>query len=179
MLVFVLYLLVLWVVLVVRTFMKMTFSIPADVARSIDNADPLCLARMLQNSASSLTSYEALLVVSANPSLLRTYKWASPEPFITLHHSALQCEKVRPARPVELKPLPVVVERPVVVVADPTLVPPTELERQITTQVFLESDAAEVLHGLADVEESVPSVPDDPPVKKNRKTKRKQSGPVS
>jgi hypothetical protein len=97
-LVFLLYMILTWIALFVRMFLRPTYTMSPQLVSRITQAEPTCLARVMQNvslQTANLTAHEAFLLVSRNPTLLQSYKWHSTDSFAYISHASLQCERMR------------------------------------------------------------------------------------
>jgi hypothetical protein len=176
MLLVLLYAILVFSLFVLRRTQRLTKEMPEFLIETIEKANPVCMARMLQFHAHHYSTLDVLLILSKSPEALRHSVWPLRKDFSTLQYIAWMCPE----------------DPSTVVHRLPTLSEPVLETPEVVTKAVADKAVADVVEAVVqtvedaeihDVEtvvlsETLPTLPESPPRKKHsgKKAKRVKEG---
>lgn len=165
MLLVLLYALLVFSLFVLRRTQRLTKEMPEFLIETIEKANPVCMARMLQFHAHHYSTLDVLLILSKSPEALRHSVWPLRTDFSTLQYIAWMCPEDTSTI---VHRLPTLSETPKAVDTPETGETAEPVEEAV--EAIVDSVVQTV------VETGVPTetlpLPESPPRKKQKKTKR-------
>jgi len=170
MLLVLLYALLVFSLFVLRRTQRLTKEMPEFLIETIEKANPVCMARMLQFHAHHYSTLDVLLILSKSPEALRHSVWPLRTDFSTLQYIAWMCPE---------DPSTVVHRLPTL--SEPVLETPDVVTKAVAdvVEAVVQTVDAEI-HDVETVvlSETLPTLPESPPRKKHsgKKAKRAKEG---
>ena len=168
MLLVLLYALLVFSLFVLRRTQRLTKEMPEFLIETIEKANPVCMARMLQFHAHHYSTLDVLLILSKSPEALRHSVWPLRTDFSTLQYIAWMCPE---------DPSTVVHRLPTL--SEPVLETPEVVTVADVVEAVVQTVDAEI-HDVETVvlSETLPTLPESPPRKKHsgKKAKRAKEG---
>lgn len=167
MLLVLLYALLVFSLFVLRRTQRLTKEMPEFLIETIEKANPVCMARMLQFHAHHYSTLDVLLILSKSPEALRHSVWPLRTDFSTLQYIAWMCPEDTST---VVHRLPTLSEKAVETLETGEAAEAAEAAEEAVEG--LEAIVDSVVETVAVVPTETLPLPESPPRKKQKKTKR-------
>jgi ATP-dependent 26S proteasome regulatory subunit len=167
MLLVLLYALLVFSLFVLRRTQRLTKEMPEFLIETIEKANPVCMARMLQFHAHHYSTLDVLLILSKSPEALRHSVWPLRTDFSTLQYIAWMCPEDTST---VVHRLPTLSEKAVETLE--TAEAAEAVEEAVEGLEAIVDSVVEAVVEVVEAPETLPTLPESPPRKKQKKTKR-------
>ena len=167
MLLVLLYALLVFSLFVLRRTQRLTKEMPEFLIETIEKANPVCMARMLQFHAHHYSTLDVLLILSKSPEALRHSVWPLRTDFSTLQYIAWMCPEDTST---VVHRLPTLSEKAVETLE--TAEAAEAVEEAVEGLEAIVDSVVEAVVEVVEAPETLPTLPESPRRKKQKKTKR-------